>query len=54
MEGRLAINISAVNVDLVVIQQRDHIMNICVGDGVEHNVAPHLFNVSNHNLKLEL
>ena len=54
MERRLSINVSAVNVDLVVVKQRDDIMDIGMGDGVEHNVAANLFNVSNHNLNLQL
>ena len=54
MEGSLPINISAVNVDFVVVQKSYDIVNIGVCDSVEHDVAPYLLDVTNHYLKLVL
>ena len=48
MERGLPINVLAVNVDFVVVEESDHVVNVSVRDRVEQNVAAHFFHPANH------
>ena len=50
MERSLSIDVSAINIDFIVIEERNNIMHIGVSDRMEHDVASHLFDLANHNL----
>ena len=48
MEWGLAIDVLAVDVDFVVGEQSDDIVDVTVLDGVEQDVAAHLFHPTYH------
>ena len=48
MEGRLAIDVSAVDIDFLVVEQGNSIMDVAMIDGVEHDVPPHLLYFAYH------
>ena len=48
MKRGLAINVGAVDVNLVVGEKCNYIMNVGVSDGMEHDVVAHLFDAANH------
>ena len=54
MKWGLAVDILAVDVDFIVMEQRDHIVNVCVGDGMEQNVTAYLFHLSNHFIDVKI
>ena len=53
MKRGLAVDIGAVDVDLVVVQKCNDIVNVCVCDRVEKYVASHLLHLSNHFLLIQ-
>ena len=48
MERGLSVDVSAVNVDFVVVDEGDDVVDITVLDRVEQDVAAHLLHSSNH------
>ena len=48
MERSLSIDICAVDIDFIVMEQSDHVVDVSVGDGVEENIAAHFFHLTNH------
>ena len=51
MKRGLAIDVSAVNIDFVVVQQRNDIVHVRMRNSMEHDVASDLFDLANHNFK---
>ena len=47
----LAIDVGAVNVNFVVIQESNDIVDISMRDRMEHDVASNLFDLTYHSLK---
>ena len=43
MKRCLTIDVGAIYIDFVVVEQRNHIVNVCMIDGMEHNIVAHLF-----------
>ena len=50
MKWSLAIDVGAVDVDLVVVEQRDDVVDVGVIDGVEHDVVANLLDGAYHCL----
>ena len=50
MKRRLTIDIGAVHVDFIVVEQRDDIVDVRMIDGMEHDVIAHLLDLTNHCL----
>ena len=50
MKRSLSIDISAIDIDFVVIEESNDVVHIGMSDGVEHDVASHLFDLANHIL----
>ena len=48
MEGRLAVDVLAVNIDFVIADERDNIVHVAVLDCVKQDVNTHLLYLSNH------
>ena len=42
MKRRLTIDIGAVHVDFIIVEQRDDIVDVRMIDGMEHDVIAHL------------
>ena len=51
MKRGLAIDVSDINIDFVVIQQRNDVVHIRMRNSMEHDVASDLFDLANHNFK---
>ena len=43
MKRCLTIDVGAIYIDFVVVEQRNHIVNVCMIDGMEHDIVAHLF-----------
>ena len=50
MKRSLSIDVSAINVDFIVIEERNDIMYIGVSDCMEHDVTSNLFDLADHIL----
>ena len=50
MKRSLSINIGTVYVNFVVVKQCYDIVDICMIDGMEHDVVAHFFDLANHCL----
>ena len=48
VEGCLAVDVGGVDVALVVVEQRDHVVDVPVRYRVEHDVVADLFDLANH------
>ena len=51
MKRSLTIDVSAINIDFIVVQERNDIVHVCMRNGMEHDVASNLFDLANHNFK---
>ena len=54
MEWRLSVDVLAIHVDFVIVEQRDYVVDVCVRDRVEQYVTAHFFYLSNHFLQKQL
>ena len=50
MKRGLAIDISAININFIVVQKSNNVVHIRMRNGMEHDVASNLFNLANHIL----
>ena len=48
VEGRLAVDVLAINIDFVIVNKRDNIVHVAVLDSVKQDVNTHLLYLSNH------
>ena len=48
MKRGLTVDVCAVHIDFIVVQQSNHIVYVGVGDGMKQYVASYLLYLSNH------
>jgi len=48
MKRGLSIDICAIYIDFIVLEQSNHVMYIGMIDGVEHDVVANFFDFANH------
>ena len=48
MERCLSINVLAVDVFFLIGEKRDGVVDVAMGDGVEHDFLAHLFDLTDH------
>ena len=48
MKRSLSVDVGAVDVDFVVVEQGDHVVDVAVLDRMEQDVAAHLFDPTYH------
>ena len=51
MKRGLAIDVSAINIDFIVVQESNDIVHIRMCNSMEHDVASNLFDLADHNFK---
>ena len=54
MKRSLAIDVRAVDIHFVIIEEGNNVMNVGMCDRMEHDIASHLFDLSYHNFKFLL
>ena len=51
MKRGLAIDVSAINIDFIVVQEGNDVVHIRMRNSMEHDVASNLFDLADHNFK---
>ena len=51
MKRGLAIDVNAINIDFIVVQESNDVVHIRMRNSMEHDVASNLFDLADHNFK---